>query len=374
MKKEDLLSLVAYLLMIIIALIVGFVVIKPLVSSASLSNPYLITILSIILGIIFNSLFLEVGHVIGAKIGGYSITFFNFLFICFYRDGGKWKFGLKNFDGLSGETRITPKNEKANPRPYSFFPIFLFLIEILGALGLYIAAELYSGAAGGEVFNILGFGAIIFLAIGAMIAVYNLFPARLDTMNDGYRLVLFMKPVNIAAFNELMRIENLQREGKEVEGIKFFDEITDYTASLNLTLVYNCLEKKEYENAEALIDKIIVKPEAISIQTYNRLIAQKLYIELMTKNIDDVKKYYETLKDSTKRFISNDLSMESVRAYVLIAGLIEESKGEVQFANGRKKRALKNALASRAEVEQNLYKEALDKVLEAHPDWDLSKG
>ncbi len=370
MKKEDLLSLVAYFLMIAIALIVGLVILRPLFAEMTLPlNPYLFVILAIVIGLFVNVLFLEIGHVLGALIGKYKITSFNVLWMCIYKDKGKWHFGFKNFDGLVGETRVAPKSDKANPKPYVLFPILFFVIELALTTTFYVLAQQNIAS---EALVILGLGGVIFLALGAMIAVYNLFPARLDSMNDGYRLVLFSKPINIKAFNELMRVEEMQLEGKEIQSIPFFEEITDFTASLNLSYVYECLSKKEYQEAEEKIDLIIINPKAISTSTYNRLVAQKLYIQLMTKPIEEAKKYYETLSDSLKRFISNDVSMESVRAYVLIAGLIEESKGEVQYVNSRKQKALKRAISSRAEAEKQLYKEALNKVLEAHPDWDLS--
>lgn len=373
MKKEDVLSIVAYLLMFAIALIVGLVVIRPMFSSVALPiNPYAFVIIAILLAIIFNTVMLEVGHLIGGKIGGYNIVSFNVLYFCIHKEKNKWRFGFKSFDGLSGETVLAPKSEKANPKPYIWVPVFFFLFEIIAAILLYVFSTMNPS---NEALVVFGLGSVIFLAIGAMIAVYNLFPARLDSMNDGYRLTLFNKPINVVAYNELMRIENLQREGKPIEEIRFFEEITDFTASLNLTYVYNLLGKKEYDDAMLLIDKICVNPSAISSHTYARLLAQKIYIKLMSCPLEEAKHFYENeVSEQIKRFISNDVSMESVRAYVLIAGLLEESKGEVQYVNSRKVKALKRTPEARVEVEQELYTEALNKVLEAHPDWDLSKN
>ena len=108
--------------------------------------------------------------------------------------------------------------------------------------------------------------------------------------------------------------------------------------------------------------------------TANRLIAQKLYIKILTLSKEEAQKYYDAeVDDTVRRFISNDLSMESLRAYVLIAGMLDESIGEVQYANGRKAKALKRSLSARASIEDKLYEDALTLVKKSHPDWDLTK-
>ena len=90
----------------------------------------------------------------------------------------------------------------------------------------------------------------------------------------------------------------------------------------------------------------------------------------MTLPLEEVKEYYDKqIGDETRKFIANDLSMPSLRAYILIAGLLDESNGEVTFAKSRKDKALKRAGSSRREVESKLYEEALAKVYSAHPDW-----
>ena len=206
-----------------------------------------------------------------------------------------------------------------------------------------------------------------------MIALYNLVPIKLDSMTDGYRLTLISKKENMDAYNELMRIEALQLEGKEVGEIKVFSDITEFTASINLMSVYEEYKKNNYARAEELIDMIIVDPKKVSSQTYNRLLSQKLYIKIMTLPLEEVKVYYDKqIDDSVRKFIANDLSIESLRTYILIAGLLDESNGEVKFAVSRKDRALKRAAPSRAETEKLLYENALKKVYEAHPDWKVN--
>ena len=374
MKKEDVASLIVYALMLGIALLIGFLVIQPLFNGTKIfSGPvglsYLWTFLIILGALLFNIIMLEVFHILGGKAGKYYIVSVNVIGFCFYKDVDKWKFAFRSFDGLTGETILAPKSEKSNPKPYVWFPLLGYLLELIAGLVIYSVCSINGSD---KSMALLAVIAIVFVAVSSMIALYNFVPVHLDSMTDGYRLTLISKPINVEAYNELMRIENLQREGKEVDNIRIFDEITEFTASINLISVYEHLGKKEFEEAEKMIDKIMEDPKKISNATFHRLVAQKLYIKIMTMSLEDAKAYYEeNVDDDSRRFISNDVSMESIRAYVLIAGLLDESRGEVIYASSKKNKALKRALASRANIEKELYSAAITMVKEAHPDWEL---
>lgn len=373
MKKEDIASYVIYLLMVTLALILGFTLIKEtfqnIYDSSAYGNQFLFAFLTIVVGVLLNAFGLELGHLIGGALGGYSIVSFNVLGFCIYKKEGKTKFGFKNFDGLTGETVLAPKKEKANPKHFVWIPLVLYLIELFGCIILYYIGDKNRSVANSP-FRFFATVAVLWIAISSMIALYNFVPLKLDSMTDGYRLTLISKKINVEAYNELMRIENLQREGKEVDKIRVFEEVTDFTASINLMTVYEYLSHKKYDEALKIIDMMCENKEKISHETFNKLMAQKLYIMILTLPLEDAKKYYdEQIDDKIRRFISSDTSMESLRAYVLIAGLLDESLGEVQYANSRKRKALKLALTSRAKIEEELYDDAINKVIEIHPEW-----
>ena len=376
MKKEDIASLVIYLIMIGAAIIVGLTAVQNVFQAHYHIKmvSYLFAILVIVVGLLFNIIMLEVGHVIGAKLGHYKVLSFNVLGFCWQKKDGKWKFGFKDFDGLTGETKVAPKDEKSKLTPYIWIPVLMYFIELVTCIVIFTIAEdkntdFYSPL------HWMAVAGILFIIVSSMIALYNLVPIKLDSMTDGYRLMLISKKENVEAFNELMRIEALQMEGKEVGEIKVFEEITEFTASINLMSVYHELEKKNYQKAEELIDMILVDPKKVSSQTRNRLLAQKLYLRIMTLPLEEVKEYYDKeINDDVRKFIANDLSMESLRAYILIAGLLDESNGEVEFAKSRKDKALKRVPSGRKGVEEQLYQDALNKVYEAHPDWQNAQA
>ena len=179
-------------------------------------------------------------------------------------------------------------------------------------------------------------------------------------------------PKNKAAFNELLRVEYEIEQGNTDVEIKIFDEITNFTADLNLNRVYALLDKKQYADAEEILDKIITAKENVSAKVYIRARAQKIYINLITKDLEEARAYYDKeVPVSERREISNDISMASIRAYLLMSGLLDRSRSECIIALNNVYTAFKKTPKNRQEVEVVLFNETLQKVVDAHPDWEL---
>ena len=374
MKKEDITGLIVYLVIIALAVVYGFAVLQTHASESSLSGfPYVLYIGGAVLsGTIINGVLFELAHVVGAKIGKYKVISCNILGFCFYKDDSdKTKFRFASFDGLTGETKIVPKEgmvEKANPYPYLFFGSVFFVIEAIAVMVLFSIFRNSDDAGLKDVaYALLTIG-----AIGLVILIYNILPLKIDSMTDGYRLTMVSNPKNKAAFNELLRVEYQMAKGDENVEIKVFDEITNFTADLNLNRVYALLDKKEYKAAEEILDKIIDAKKEISEKVFIRARAQKIYINLITKNLDEAKEYYDKeVPVSERREISNDVSMASIRAYLLMSGLLDKSRSECIIALNNVYRAFKHTPKNRQPIEIALFNEALDKVIAAHPDWEL---
>ena len=114
MRKEDIVGFIVYLIIFAFAIVFGMLVLREHASHAGLETPiYLAYILGAILtGVLFNAILFEVGHILGAKVGGYKILSVNVLGFMFFFDGSKKKFRFKNYDGLTGETKICPVEGK----------------------------------------------------------------------------------------------------------------------------------------------------------------------------------------------------------------------------------------------------------------------
>ena len=374
MKKEDIAGLIVYLVIIALAIIFGLTVLQTHARESSLSGfMYVLYIIgSVLSGAIFNAVLFEMAHVVGAKIGKYKIISCNILGVCFYKnEENKTKARFSSFDGLTGETKIVPKEgmeEKANPYPYLFFGSLFFLVEAIAVMVTFSILKNTDDAA----LKDLAYALLTVGAIGLVVLIYNILPMRIDSMTDGYRLTMVSNPKNRAAFNELLRVEYQIARGDENVEIKVFDEITNFTADLNLNRVYTLLDKKEYAAAEEILDKIIAAKKEVSEKVYIRARAQKIYINLITKDLDQAKEYYDKeVPVSERREISNDVSMASIRAYLLMSGLLDKSRSECIIALNNVYRAFKHTPKNRQVTEITLFNEALDKVIAAHPDWEL---
>ena len=63
--------------------------------------------------------------------------------------------------------------------------------------------------------------------------------------------------------------------------------------------------------------------------------------------------------------------MEAIRTYILTQGLFDKSRSECIYALNNVYKAFKHTPKQRQKVETILYNEALQKVIDAHKDWEL---
>ncbi len=376
MKKEDFTGMVVYLLMIAIAVIFGFTVLKEYAGVSGMGNLFMLFVLGgIVVGIILSALVIEFGHIVGAKVSGYDIELVTILGFCFYKNEGKRKFKFSEFDGLTGETKIRLKKDgkdNPNPVPYLLFgPLFLFVL-LMASIVLFITFNKLAGAQRGGDLARTAYFVLIIGVIGAMVLIYNIFPAQLDTTNDGYRFALVSNPTNREAFNEQLRVQRAIENGEENVEIKTFDTITNYTADLNLNKVYAALDKNDYDAAIPYLTKIIEAKDNIKFSIYLRVKALYIYSVVMPQEEKDIVEYCNkevSLQD--RKALAADISMPSLRAYILLSGLVDKSESETLLVLNKIIKAYKKSSKSRQLVELRLYNKALNKVIEAHPKWDL---
>ena len=373
MKKEDITGLIVYLIIIAFAIVFGLTVLQAHQAESTINGFFYVLYIigSVLVGTILNAILFEVAHIVGAKIGKYQIVSVNILGLCFLKENGRRKVRFSSFDGLTGETKIVPKEgmvDKANPYPYLFFGSLFFIIEAVAVMVVFS----FFRTSEEMVLRDVAYSVLTIGAIGLVILIYNILPLRIDSMTDGYRLTMVSNPKNKLAFNELLRVEYEISQGNDDVEIRIFDEITNFTADLNLNKVYALLDKKQYAEAEEILDKIINAKQDVSEKVYIRARAQKIYINLITKELDQAKEYYEKeVPVSERREISNDVSMASIRAYLLMSGLLDKSRSECIIALNNVYSAFKHTPKNRQHTELILFNEALQKVVDAHPDWEL---
>lgn len=371
MKKEDVASIIVYVFIIAIAIVFGITVLQERASATQMSQAQYIgyIILAIVVGVVANSILFELAHIAGAKAGGYDILMVNILGFTFYKKDNKFKFKFSSPKGLTGETKIFPKaarKKESNPRPYLMFGTLFFLLEAIALIVAFIFLKDKSAD--------LAYFLLVVLFLGGMIYIYNIMPFKLDSVTDGYRLTLISNPKNKVAYNELIRVEyEIENGNKDVE-IKTFETITNFTADLNLNKAYLSLDKGEYAEALVIVNQIIDAKTNVSEKVYIRALSQKVFIYMMQYDLETAKdKIEKEITHAERRSISNDTSMVSARAYILLAGLIDKSKSEVERTIFDIQKAFKATNKTRREIEIKLFNLALDKVCEAHPSWGFDK-
>jgi hypothetical protein len=203
---------------------------------------------------------------------------------------------------------------------------------------------------------------------------YNIMPFQMDTMNDGYRLMLINKPINVKAFNALSLIEEKTINHEEISQIATFSEITILTSQVNLHAIHQRIHLQDFATAETLIDEIIENKSRVSVEVVSQAAAQKIYLLLGRGENAQAEEYFmNTMDKEMRKFIGNDLALPTLRAYFLYSGLVSKSVSECAFVLGRlkKARSREQNVHLRA-IEEKLFNETLTRVKEANPTWEFA--
>ena len=377
MRKEDVSGIIVYILILAIAVVFGLTILRThateVMDDMGGIVVYIIYIFGAILaGVLFNAVMFELAHIAGAKAGRYEIISVNILGLLWFKEDNKTKFKFSGYDGLTGETKILPKKDvkkEPNPSPYLLFGTLFFMFELAAAIVVFTLFNDKGGVAENVAYFLL-----IMVVLGGMILFYNILPLKLDTTTDGYRMRMTTSAANKIAFNELLRVEYAISQGEENVEIATFTEISNFTAELNLNKVYVLLDKKQFKEAEELIDIIIQNKEKVSEKVYVRARCQKIYINIITKPLEEARKFYdEQVPMAERRDISNDRAMVSIRTYLLMSGLLDGSKSECLYAINNAGKCFNNTPKQRRKVEADLFNDAIDKIDQLHPTWKLTE-
>lgn len=375
MKKEDVGGLILYLLILAVAIVFGLTVLQPYYANSTFRFNsgffYALFILgAVVVGVLSASLIFEFGHIVGAIVGKYKILSVCILHVLFYKENEKLKVRMSSFDGLTGETKILPKSEKSNPRLYLLLGTVLNSLWLVGCIIIFYFNKDFLRTNRSDM-------AYFFLTIGVVVGIcvlYNIIPFKLDSHNDGYQLAMVSNPRNKEAFNELLRVEYEISQGNNDVEIKTFTELTNFTAELNMNKVYVLLDNKKYQEADEMLDFVFKNKENVSYRVYIRAISMKVFIHSVSSGIEEARQYInDNVSLELRRDIFSDSSLISIRAYVLICGLVDNSQSECILALNKVYRAYKTTPKNRRATELNLFNQAIDLVHSLHPKWEIDK-
>lgn len=373
MKKSDFAAFIVYIAMFALALLVGLFVIRGAISDWGIQNSILVVVLSIMVGVVFNALLLELGHLLGAKAGGYLISMWSVLGLTFKKQkDGKFHFSLSGFEGLTGETKVVPKDiKKSSLSAYIAFPLLGYLLEVIAGVVLMAWANREHVVNSSNKLGWLYIGSIVAITIGGMIYFYNIFPARVDAVTDGYRMTFLNKAINRQAYNQLLIADDKKRLGLPLGEAPIYDDVTDFTAALNTKAVYEAIDKENYRGAIQIVQKSLDSVEHLSQSTKDEAMAMKLSLVLLTTRREDGETYYQGIDNNQRKYIASFPDIVALRCYILISGIIENSLNETNYGLDKVEKLLKRVDEDHKKTEMNLINLSLTRIRLLHPDWKL---
>ncbi len=377
MKKNEMFGWIAYAAMLALVLGIGFGVIQPMIQGANdadqIMNPILLLVLAVIASLILNAFLIEAGHLLGAAIGKYGVHSVNVLFFNFQKKEGKGvSFSFRSYDGLTGETVLYPKDvEKSKPQAVVYMPLVLFFVEVLALVVWIVLCEVgrNSGNTGLVWWEIF---AIAALTVGGMLYLYDIFPAPLDSKNDGYLLTVLTNETNRVAYNRLLLGNYQMLVGEKAEEMDVYDNVTDFTYGVNDIILYRRLAEGKLVDAAEIAEKAVRSQETLSGRLVHEASCQRVSLLLLAGEQEKASLAYKEMSIEDKKHASLLGSAPAVRAHLLISGLIDGSYQETVRALDESDRAIRKSPEGKRALEENLIVDGLKMIHEAHPDWDLS--
>ena len=371
MKKNDFATFLVYVAMFGIALVMGLSVLRPIIAEArDLPVHFAVIVIGgLVVGVVLNAVLVELGHVVGAKSGKCevrSVCVFGFTWT--FKKGEKKKFSFKSYDGLTGQTKVRPLDRvESNLSAYRFMPIFFALLEvILMVVLIVISKNIATNQPGARWLEIF---AMVILTTEAMIYFYDIFPARLDSVTDGYLFVLLGKPANRVAYNDLLIAEAIAEEGGALPETPVYEDVTEFTGRLNMLSVYRAIANENIEEALKVLE-INLNCETAPKSVRHHALCFKLSLLLQFRPIEG-KKFYATLEDDDKNVIADLETMAALRCYVLIASFIEMSETEANYAIDKAERVIEGEEDFAQPHEKKLLNDIVVLVRKEHPTWDV---
>ena len=378
MKKNEMFGWIAYGAMLALVLGIGFGVIQPMIQGANdadqVMNPILLLVLAVIASLILNALLIEVGHLLGALIGKYGIHSVNVLFFNFQKkkEGKGVSFSFRSYDGLTGETVLYPKDvEKSKPQAVVYMPLVLFFVEVVALVVWIVLCEVgrNSGNAGLVWWEIF---AIAALTVGGMLYLYDIFPAPLDSKNDGYLLTVLTNQTNRVAYNRLLLGNYQMLVGEKAEEMDVYDEVTDFTYGVNDIILYRRIGEGKLVEAASIAEKAVRSQATLSARLVHEASCQRVSLLLLAGEEEKGLLAYKEMSIEDKKHASLLGSAPAVRAHLVISGLVDGSYQETIRALDESDRAIRKSPEGKRALEENLIVDGLKMIHKAHPDWDLS--
>lgn len=335
-------------------------------SLAMQSTLYIVIVVGV--SLIANFLFYTLGKLIGGLIGGYQVTkvvFFG-MTIIFKHDGKDNDVSFKVNNILDFHLVMTPKKEKTCHYGYLLGGMVGYIL--INVVALLLALLVFSGD------KIISYSILFGIGYGFIVALYELFPCRLDYVNDCFILIKTTHKEDLLAYeNELKNIRH-SLLGEDLEIIEFDNYDSYYKSHVRYYQYMDALLKDDIDKAINILEDTFKYIDWYTDDLKTKMIAEKLFILLSSESFDEAENYYSLQKKDFQNSIVSCGELSMYRIAVLIEGIINNMKEDTETVVNKyaaylaSHKDLKNA---RFLKEQELFNKSLAVVNKARPGWNL---
>ena len=294
-KKSSKMKLIPMALYIIVGGLSGYLL-GYLMGSLNIGGgplaTFILFIVSFVASFYIQMILHEAGHLVFGLLSGYRFSSFRIGNTMLLRTSKGWSLKRMKLAGTGGQCLMIPPELVEGRMPivaYNLGGVIMNLITASIALAILLLMETK---------GYLFFFLIVFSAAGILIAILNGVPLKLGLVdNDGYNtLSLKRSKKALRAFWIQLKINQAQSEGVRLKDMpsSWFDlpdESDMGNTIISALAVFNenrLMDEQRFEEAEALIKKLL-DSQMISIGLYEKLlIADFIYIEAITTKSKEV--------------------------------------------------------------------------------------
>lgn len=334
-KKSDFKQYIGIAFMFVLGGVLGYVLIHCIDTYIAEKTLYEVTLLYLLFIIVmYGAYFLhmiihEAGHLIFGLLTGYKFRSFRILSFMLLKDKEKLKLRRLSIVGTGGQCIMMPPDIKNGKMPFLLYNLGGSFLNVIASV---LPLVIYFG------YNDSPF-LLIFAVIGFIAALTNGVPMRTSTINnDGYNALAISKSNEaLEAFWVQLKVAEQNSNGLRIKDMpaEWFEVPTDESMKNSIVAtrgVYACnrlMDEEKFSEADALMKHILEIDSGIVGVHRNLLICDRIYVELIFENREDVIK--NMLTKEQKKFMKAMKSFPSViRTEYALALFFEKNKAKAE--------------------------------------------
>ena len=334
-KKSDFKQYIGIAFMFVLGGVLGYVLIHCIDTYIAEKTLYEVTLLYLLFIIVmYGAYFLhmiihEAGHLIFGLLTGYKFRSFRILSFMLLKDKEKLKLRRLSIVGTGGQCIMMPPDIKNGKMPFLLYNLGGSFLNVIASV---LPLVIYFG------YNDSPF-LLIFAVIGFIAALTNCVPMRTSTINnDGYNALAISKSNEaLEAFWVQLKVAEQNSNGLRIKDMpaEWFEVPTDESMKNSIVAtrgVYACnrlMDEEKFSQADALMKHILEIDSGIVGVHRNLLICDRIYVELIFENREDVIK--NMLTKEQKKFMKAMKSFPSViRTEYALALFFEKNKAKAE--------------------------------------------